>query len=375
MDHRHQQPNILMLTVDALRADRTSLHGYDRPTTPTLERLAKTAVVCENAFSMATFTQAASAQMFTSSRPLSYGGYDYGAEGRPETVFKRFHDAGYKTTCLTTLHWVNRFFGYDEGIDEEIQTFGLNSLPGVALAMIRNTLLEFEKGNINDGELLGKVDPVLLRFFDNTSVYCDLILERGDEIDRDFPDSALVNSRYDFAKIKAAIGRHRQEYQAGKIAYIRRHLIPTPVGKEWMNRWLVREWRYCRKPSRLIAELFFRAGNLLLGWVNAKWARARQNRFKIYPDAHSLADKVIGLLEQRDKTKPFFIWTHFMDTHHPYVSGPGRKWYRHTPRLLEALGYSPDIDPSLSFDGKPKRKQDDDAFSALYDCAVRSTDD
>ena len=33
------KPNVLLLTVDALRADRTSLHGYHRPTTPNLDRL------------------------------------------------------------------------------------------------------------------------------------------------------------------------------------------------------------------------------------------------------------------------------------------------------------------------------------------------
>ncbi len=44
------KPNVILLTVDAFRADRTSLHGYRRPTTPTLERLAENAIVCENAF-------------------------------------------------------------------------------------------------------------------------------------------------------------------------------------------------------------------------------------------------------------------------------------------------------------------------------------
>ena len=34
-------PNVLLLTIDALRADRTSLHGYPRPTTPNLEWLAE----------------------------------------------------------------------------------------------------------------------------------------------------------------------------------------------------------------------------------------------------------------------------------------------------------------------------------------------
>ena len=34
-------PNVLFIVLDTVRADRLSLYGYQRPTTPTLERLAK----------------------------------------------------------------------------------------------------------------------------------------------------------------------------------------------------------------------------------------------------------------------------------------------------------------------------------------------
>ena len=40
------KPNILFLSVDALRADRMSLYGYHRPTTPNLDVMAKNAIVC-----------------------------------------------------------------------------------------------------------------------------------------------------------------------------------------------------------------------------------------------------------------------------------------------------------------------------------------
>ena len=44
-----RRPNVLFLSFDALRADRTSVCGYGRPTTPTLERLAADAILCTNA--------------------------------------------------------------------------------------------------------------------------------------------------------------------------------------------------------------------------------------------------------------------------------------------------------------------------------------
>ena len=82
--------NIIFLGADAVRADHTSLCGYPRKTTPSLERLAEQSLVCDNAFSLAPFTQPASVQTFTSSRPLSYGGYDGGASGRPRPLFRHF---------------------------------------------------------------------------------------------------------------------------------------------------------------------------------------------------------------------------------------------------------------------------------------------
>ena len=68
-----KHPNVLFLSVDALRPDRMSLHGYDRPTTPTLDRLAENAIVCDENTSLTAFTQPALPSMLTSSMPLSYG--------------------------------------------------------------------------------------------------------------------------------------------------------------------------------------------------------------------------------------------------------------------------------------------------------------
>ena len=86
--------DVFLVTVVRGRADRLGLYGYGRPTTPALDRFAANATVCERAFSLGSFTQVACIQLFTSSRPMSYGGYDRGAAGRPDTLFKRFHDAG-----------------------------------------------------------------------------------------------------------------------------------------------------------------------------------------------------------------------------------------------------------------------------------------
>ena len=138
--------------------------------------------------------------------------------------------------------------------------------------------------------------------------------------------------------------------------------------------WLPAEWYYLRRPSRLIGEALHRFGNRLLQPFAPRLARARNHRFKNYVDASALADKIIKTLESVDRSQPFCLWTHFMDTHAPYVSGAGRGWYRQTPDYLSALGHRTNYGPGMVFDLKPQRPEDGDGFSALYDAAVLSTD-
>src|SRR5207245_8767379 len=43
------RPNVLLISIDTLRADRLSLYGYDRDTTPFLRRLAHESLVFTHA--------------------------------------------------------------------------------------------------------------------------------------------------------------------------------------------------------------------------------------------------------------------------------------------------------------------------------------
>ena len=66
-------PNVLLIVLDTVRADRTSLYGYGRPTTPTLERLALRAIRFDEARASAPWTLASHASMFTGRWPFELG--------------------------------------------------------------------------------------------------------------------------------------------------------------------------------------------------------------------------------------------------------------------------------------------------------------
>jgi arylsulfatase A-like enzyme len=58
-------PNVLLIIWDTVRAASLSLYGYERETTPTLERLANEGVAFERAYSTAPWTAPAHASLFT----------------------------------------------------------------------------------------------------------------------------------------------------------------------------------------------------------------------------------------------------------------------------------------------------------------------
>jgi len=370
----HTRQNVLILTVDAFRADRVSLLGYSRPTTPTLERLARNSIVCEQAVSLSTFTQSACIQLLTSSRPLSYGGYDQGAIGRPNTLFKHLKDHGYRTTSLTSLHWVNKYYGYGPGLDEELPLFSINTFPGVVIVMLRNTLIAFDKKIIDEQTMIKKVQPILEKFFFDISDFCQWHINHEIEIRSNFSDTSLVNAGYNYPRILKLIKRHKDKFQSDLTAYVRKYLVPTSITNDWSNQWLIKEWLYMRQPGKLVEEATHRLSNKVLKYLAPDLSKARNNRYKHYVDAASLADQVISSLEKHDTKKPFCIWTHFMDTHLPYVSGRGRYWYKKTPEYLKKLGHKTSYSPAMTFDLSPQKPEDKEGFSALYDASILSTD-
>ena len=62
-------PNVLLITLDTVRAQNLSLYGYSRPTTPHLERLAKKGVLFERALATTSWTLPSHASMFTGRLP------------------------------------------------------------------------------------------------------------------------------------------------------------------------------------------------------------------------------------------------------------------------------------------------------------------
>jgi arylsulfatase A-like enzyme len=112
------RPNVILISVDTLRADRLSLYGYERDTTPFLRRLAGESVVFSRAVSPGTWTLPGHAAMLTGRFPGSLGALDL-AGALPQgavTLAERLSDAGYRTgAVVANASALDRRLGWGQG--------------------------------------------------------------------------------------------------------------------------------------------------------------------------------------------------------------------------------------------------------------------
>src|SRR5262245_20017333 len=70
---RTDRPNVLLITIDTLRADRLGCYGYRNATTPTLDGLAARGVRFKTAVAHTPLTGPSHASILTGLSPLGHG--------------------------------------------------------------------------------------------------------------------------------------------------------------------------------------------------------------------------------------------------------------------------------------------------------------
>lgn len=68
--------NVLLITIDSVRADHLSCYGYNRKTSPNIDSLAQNGVLFEQAIANGPYTRASFPGILTSTYPFSFGAYD-----------------------------------------------------------------------------------------------------------------------------------------------------------------------------------------------------------------------------------------------------------------------------------------------------------
>ena len=114
----NRAPNVLVIIVDALRADHLSTYGYARGTSPYATKLASRGVLFENAIAAAPWTLPSHASILTGRLPHETGAArpdGYVDQGLP-TLAEAFRERGYRTAAFSANWWFfARRLGFGRG--------------------------------------------------------------------------------------------------------------------------------------------------------------------------------------------------------------------------------------------------------------------
>src|SRR5512143_3647660 len=114
------QPNIIFITVDALRADHVSAYGYARATTPNLDTwLAAPGLRFTDVSAGASWTYPANATLLTGRYPSTIGllwsSTTTGVPASEKLLAEYLQDAGYYTAGFTSADFARRALGFAQG--------------------------------------------------------------------------------------------------------------------------------------------------------------------------------------------------------------------------------------------------------------------
>jgi arylsulfatase A-like enzyme len=114
-----RRPDIYLVIMDALRADRLSFYGAERQLAPAWEKFGREGVVFRDAFTVSSWTKPAVASVFTGIYPGAHGANArfYGLPAEAVTLAEVLRRGGYRTIAVSANPNVCRGAGMAAGFD------------------------------------------------------------------------------------------------------------------------------------------------------------------------------------------------------------------------------------------------------------------
>jgi choline-sulfatase len=111
--------NLVMITIDTLRADRLGIYGYMNARTPMIDGLARGAARFSHAYAAAPITLPSHASLMTGRYPPSHGARHNGMRVDPSvpTLAERLKAAGFATGAFVAAFPLDHRFGLQRGFD------------------------------------------------------------------------------------------------------------------------------------------------------------------------------------------------------------------------------------------------------------------
>lgn len=121
------QLNVVLISIDTLRADRLGLYGYARNTSPNIDRFFSSGAIFTNMYAQSPWTLPSHMTLITGQYPSTHGsrlhprsGSRYFVDALPDsavTLAELFAEWGYRTAGFTGGAYLRPIFGFDQGFE------------------------------------------------------------------------------------------------------------------------------------------------------------------------------------------------------------------------------------------------------------------
>jgi arylsulfatase A-like enzyme len=139
--------NVLLITVDTLRADHLPLWGYPHIQTPGIDRIAQNGTVFENAFSTTSWTLPAFASIMTARTPRA-AHVQKATDALPTgatTLAQAMKESGRATAAVSANPFLSSSYGFDRGFDRYANVYDPDQRPGLAGIYLFDNLFRLRK--------------------------------------------------------------------------------------------------------------------------------------------------------------------------------------------------------------------------------------
>ena len=139
-----EKRNIVLITLDSLRADHCSFMGYHRETTPNIDRMAREGLYFENAIAPSVPTGPSIFGVFTGEY-CSIGGEDFSEKKwrkefkRRKTLAEVLSQKGYNTSAIHPHPYASAIYGFNKGFkhfDNFVQKGRIESMKGLKISSL-----------------------------------------------------------------------------------------------------------------------------------------------------------------------------------------------------------------------------------------------
>ena len=109
------KPNLILISVDCLRADHLGAYGYERDTSPRIDEFSREAVVFQTAASTSSYTLPTHASMLTGLPPGIHWAARVGISTTVPYLPELLAEAGYRVNGVVTAPFLSRSYGFHRG--------------------------------------------------------------------------------------------------------------------------------------------------------------------------------------------------------------------------------------------------------------------